>query len=289
LGAIDIGPGATDRVAYQAGGDTGVNIGNPANGSGSLASMELWFNTDGSGVKCGTFSGADRYFTSRDVEVIGDVTSGSKQTFSGLDCAVGTGDYLGVYWDSGRLERDNLGQDGWYYIDGDQFGQGEVYYPNAYKSGACSIYATGETGVEPIDETYIDGIDLADNLLLEVRKIIADGFDMGDPLLMEVRKIIADGYALTDTLIAAKMMARVLTDGIALADTLVKRVEAVITDGIAFTDIAQRFFDRVLTDGIAFADCLTRWRWLTAIRNLTRRRCNLDAVRNQDSIDDGNI
>ncbi len=286
--------------------------------------MEIWTTGDCTGVKMGSFYGSAPTFTNRDYETLGDVAGGSKQTFSGLDCDVVSGDYIGGYWQEDFLEWDIEGFAGAYAKGGDQFGQGEQTY-SEMAGDTGSLYATGESGVPPIDETYFDGFDIDDPLLKEVRKIAVDGFDIDDPLLMEVRKIIADGYALTDTLIAAKVLSRILTDGIAIADTLVKRVERVITDGvqvadslvkgvgkvisdgiaftdslvkqvgkvitdgIAFTDIARRFVDRVLTDGIAFTDCLTRWRWLTAIRNLTRRRCVQDAVREQDSIDDGNI
>lgn len=326
MGAIDIGYGAVDGDStVDADGYTFVDIYNPGNDSGSLSSFEIWANVNLTGTKMGAFSGNPPNFDDRDYETIGNVAAGSKQTFTGLTCDVTSGDYIGIFYSTGDMERDFNSGNILYEYPGDRFGQGSIEFDEHGANVSICIYATGTTGVEDIDETYIDGIALDDLVEKEVRKIIADGFDVGDSLLLEVRKIIADGYALADTLIAAKILSRILTDGIAIADTLLKRVEVlisdgvtftdtlimrveaviaegisigdsllkrvekVISDGVALTDIAHRFLDRVLTDGIAFTDCLTRWRWLTAIRNLIRRRCNLDAVRNQDSVDDGNI
>ena len=47
--AIDIGPGATDRGTSGTP-RTAVAKANPANATGTIDTVELWFNTNGSGV-----------------------------------------------------------------------------------------------------------------------------------------------------------------------------------------------------------------------------------------------
>ena len=100
MGVIDIGSAATDR--YQPGdyGYTRLHTYNPANATGFLNSIELWFEATGAGVKVGTFYGSSASWNDRDYETIGAVTAGSKQTFTGLNCSVTSADirYLLVGW-----------------------------------------------------------------------------------------------------------------------------------------------------------------------------------------------
>ena len=143
---IDVGPGATDRVATGVSGYTLVDLNNPSSDDGSLDTMEFWFSTmDGAGVKCGPFSGSGSSYTPRDYETIGSVVKGSKKTFTGLDCDVETDDYLGVYFSGGLIERTDDGYAGNYAKPGDQFGAGTQTY-GSYPNDAISIYATGTTG-----------------------------------------------------------------------------------------------------------------------------------------------
>lgn len=140
--AIDIGPGATDRVSSSAGGMTILAVGNPANANGKLNSMEVWSSVLLSGTKMGTFYGSGTSRTMRDYESIGAVTGGSKQTFTGLDCDVQTNDILGIYFSLGSIEQDVSGGDGILYKFGDCFAGGA----NTYSSSAgyaISVYATG--------------------------------------------------------------------------------------------------------------------------------------------------
>ena len=148
MGAIDIGPGATDRTTTNIAGSTHINLENPANDTGTLTSFEIWVNTNCNNVKIGTFvvnGGDPTKYTGRDYETVGSVTSGSKQTFSGLDCTVVTGDYLGVWYEDGAIEYDISGKPGIYYKSGDQFGAGEQTYA-LHVGDSLSIYGTGTTG-----------------------------------------------------------------------------------------------------------------------------------------------
>lgn len=148
--AIDIGPGATDRPASSSNGSTLINTGNPANANGILNSFEFYFALGvgyASGVKAGTFSGSGTSYASRDYENIGTVNSGSKQTFTGKNCDVSSGDFIGVYWTGpDGLESTASGAIGNRYSkSGDQFGSGSQTYTFFTSSRDNSLYATGIT------------------------------------------------------------------------------------------------------------------------------------------------
>jgi len=142
MAAIDIGPGATNRSTTFIYNQTYVDLTNSANATGTLSSFEVWANTNLGGFKIGTFSGSSTDYNDRDYEAIGSVTSGSKQTYTGKNCDVVTGDFLGAYWTSGNMERDTVGYSGVYNLSGDQFGGGSATY-NLIAGDAISIYATG--------------------------------------------------------------------------------------------------------------------------------------------------
>ena len=146
MGAVDIGSGAIDGDGVQPANYTAIDLANPANATGTIDTFEVWFYDTGSGVKLGTFYGSDTDYTSRDVEVIGDVTSGSKQTFSGLDCDVTAGDFAGMYAVNGRIDRSTSGGSGRAYRSGDQFGAGQQTYTVAANE-KISIYGAGTAPV----------------------------------------------------------------------------------------------------------------------------------------------
>ena len=140
--SIDVGPGATDRTGSQATVNyTYINVENPVNITGTLDTVEVWANSNLSGVKVGTFYGSGTSYRCRDFETIGSVTSGSKQTFSSLNITAQTGDFLGIFWTSGSLEY-GAGSDGVYYDAGDQTGGGITTY-TLLATAALSVYATG--------------------------------------------------------------------------------------------------------------------------------------------------
>lgn len=103
MAVITIGTVAIDRPTFQTAWSSGnprtkVAGSNPANAAGTIDTIELWFNTvtGTNDVWGGTFSASGNILTCRDSESLGAVSSGSKQTFTGLDIDVETGDYLGM-------------------------------------------------------------------------------------------------------------------------------------------------------------------------------------------------
>ncbi|GAH38091.1 unnamed protein product [marine sediment metagenome] len=118
---IDIGPEAIDRgFATGYGGYTVIMAENPANATGIIDTVEIWCNTDLTGVRVGTFYTTNgNTLKCRDSAVIGNVTSGSMQTItedSGsnpLAIAVEVDDYIGMFYDTGNVERDASGSGFW--------------------------------------------------------------------------------------------------------------------------------------------------------------------------------
>ncbi len=142
-GTIDIGPGAIDRPStWNTTATTNLCATNPANDSGTLDTIELWYSGNTAGVIVGTFYGSNPNFTNRDYEEIGSVSGGSKQVFSGLDMDVATDDIIGVYSSAtGYIERTNSGV-GVCQCSGAQFGTGQQTY-TCWSGYDLSIYGTG--------------------------------------------------------------------------------------------------------------------------------------------------
>jgi len=143
---IDIGPGATNRNTYSNAGITYIDLANPANLTGIIDTLQIWANSNlPVGTKIGTFylSGGQyacrAYYTTTSI-----ITSGAVRTLTGLSIAVQAGDYLGIYFATGRIERASTGGSGVLWKGGDQFGAGLQTYAT-FASYAISIYGTGNT------------------------------------------------------------------------------------------------------------------------------------------------
>jgi hypothetical protein len=142
--AITMGNAATDRASSSTASYTYLDIANPATGTGTINSIELWASVSLSGTnKVGTFyltSGTN--YKCRDSETLGTITAGSKQTVV-VDLTVVTGDVIGLYWSNGSLERDETGGSSM-YVSGDYADPNDE---TTYTAGAriLSLYATGTT------------------------------------------------------------------------------------------------------------------------------------------------
>jgi len=129
---IDMGPEAIDRGSTIGSGYTRIMKDNPANADGKITTVELWANSDLSGCIVATFfvvSG--NILSARDNHVIGNVTAGSKQTFSELDITVKKGDYIGLYYSGGNMERDGSGFAGLWGKSGDYTSSSDITYSTA--------------------------------------------------------------------------------------------------------------------------------------------------------------
>jgi len=148
--AIDVGAPATDRASDLGTGYTWVLKDNPANASGIINTVEIWAETEMTGCKVATFyrpdpGGFPDNLTARDVVTLGNVTAGSKQTFSSLSLDVEADDYIGLVFSTGAIERDSAGGLGVWHLAGDQTAcENEEFDPRSGR--IASLYGTG---VEP--------------------------------------------------------------------------------------------------------------------------------------------
>jgi hypothetical protein len=126
--AITIGAEAIDRAgSFSVATRTCIQTVGAASETGTLTVFQLWWAIDATAVKVGTFSGSGTSYTNRDGETLGDMTAGSLQTFSGLNCDVTSGDFIGVHSDTGFIELTASGS-AFYYYSGDAFGAGAKTY-----------------------------------------------------------------------------------------------------------------------------------------------------------------
>jgi hypothetical protein len=146
--AIDVGSGAADLDSAQAATNTWIDFANPADGTGEITSVQLWFNTDATGVKVGTFSGSGTDYDDRDYEVIpGTVTAGAVRTYA-VNIDVVVGDFIGVYFATGTIEYATAAGTGIGIYGGDAFGGGVQTY-TLYSPRALALYGTGSTLILP--------------------------------------------------------------------------------------------------------------------------------------------
>jgi hypothetical protein len=144
MATIDIGDAAIDRNSTATSAYTWIDLGNPANDTGTITSVEVWANTNITGLIVGTFylvSGTT--YKCRDSEVIGSVTAGSKKTFS-VSIDVQAGDYIGCYFSTGTLEYSTSGT-GVALASGEYIDPGDEVGYAVYSGYALSLYGTGVT------------------------------------------------------------------------------------------------------------------------------------------------
>ncbi len=143
---IDMGPGAIDRgYSYTYGDLTLIVKQNLANDTGVIDTFEIWMGV-ASNITMGTAfeSPTAPDFTFRDFEYVGHAATGSKQTFSGLDCDAVTGDYLGCYTAYHLAKIQAVSSANTVYTKyGNQTGAGSQTYGSEHH--ILSLYATGET------------------------------------------------------------------------------------------------------------------------------------------------
>lgn len=148
--AIDIGSEAIDRNTYTGSGKTTIDRNNPANASGTITGVEIFAYTTYDLENCvvGTFYTTNgNTLKCRDSEAIGTVTAGSKQTFP-VTLTVEAGDYIGIYFTAGYLERSDSGFGGMWFVTGEYIDPGDEATYTLWSGDAISLYGTGvEAGV----------------------------------------------------------------------------------------------------------------------------------------------
>jgi len=119
---------------------------NSANESGIINSVEIWANVDLTNCEVATFFNVSgTIFSTRDYEYIGAVEKDAKRTFV-VNLNVQAGDYIGMYYTAGNIERDNAGCDGMWIKSGDNIPCTDISF-SYYATSAISLYGTGTTVV----------------------------------------------------------------------------------------------------------------------------------------------
>jgi len=148
--AIDIGSAATDRPS-SVGDRTLIEAANPANASGILTSVEIYVAVAMTGVEIATFySTGTNQFSTRDYVTIGNATVGHHQYDVELDVEVG--DYLGMFFVTGELDRNSDAGTFYWYDNTDPRDQipctDAVFYKTSGETYTNSLYGTGVTGIK---------------------------------------------------------------------------------------------------------------------------------------------
>ena len=147
LAAIDIGSPATDRASSNGLGTyTHIIAENPANASGTITSVEIWFNVGVGaleGLWVATFYNVSgNNFSTRDTVSLGEASAGYNAFEVGLN--VEGGDYIGIFAGGGRIDTTWSGDGAW-YLAGNQIPCTNVTF--AFEAGfTFSLYGIGTTG-----------------------------------------------------------------------------------------------------------------------------------------------
>lgn len=212
MAAIDIGAAATVRSAGTGISDyTMVGVENPANDTGAITSCEIYLYSKIGVVDvwAGTFSASGDVLTCRDSESLGDVATGSKQTISGLDITVVTGDYLGAHDKSANTANiyyDSSG-DGRWYFEGECIDASDSETFTLSADRTLSLYGEGETAVtEKSSSDTGSGVDAYVSLETQQDKSSSDtgaGADAkasGNPIATLVKAETGSGVDAVDSL-----------------------------------------------------------------------------------------
>ena len=112
--AIDIGTEAINRDGVTPSGYTFIVVDNPANASGTIISVSLYADASLSNVSVGIFYNIGGLnFKCRSTVAIGAVGTGL--TEHEVSLAVETGDYIGIFYSGGALDRNDSGGGGAWY------------------------------------------------------------------------------------------------------------------------------------------------------------------------------
>jgi len=138
---ITIGTAATDRGSYTPSGMTFIATENPANADGVITLVALWVYL---AIETPTIIIFEKVngntFTARSHQTVANLAEGYREVEVSLE--VKTGDYIGIFFWNGRLDRD-LSGDGYWYLSEDQTECENVEF-TFQDDRTLSLYGTGE-------------------------------------------------------------------------------------------------------------------------------------------------
>lgn len=144
---IDVGLPAIDRPSSWPPGYTAVLKDNPANLTGTITKLELFVDTALTNCQVALFyETAPNTLTTRSTVDLGNVPIGYNAFV--VDMAVEAGDFIGLYYSSGRLDRHDAGYAGIWYSGGDCIPCANRIF-NTSGGRGLSLYATGAEPAPP--------------------------------------------------------------------------------------------------------------------------------------------
>jgi len=148
---IDVGSPAIDRSSHYPANSTLIVKERPVAYTGKITYIEIFAYQAMASVTVATFTQVgENVFTARDSEFIGDVGGDFKRPF-GVDLNVVKGDFIGIFWDAGYIERDDKGEGTWVKT-GDQTSGSEVTFD--FKTNrTISLYASE---IVPTGNVYVN-------------------------------------------------------------------------------------------------------------------------------------
>ena len=118
--AIDIGAEAILRGYSRPFTQTYINLEHPATSAGLITSIDIFNNVELTGLRVGTFirTNGNRFKCHASQAIAGTIIAGSKVT-KAVSIAVGIGDYIGCYFDTGNIYLAITGYAGLMWVNGE--------------------------------------------------------------------------------------------------------------------------------------------------------------------------
>jgi len=142
---IDVGNPVVNRASTGNANYTRIDLNNPSLSKGKIDTVKIFAATTTMlGTRVGVFYAVGGgVYACRSAVLIGDVTHGSEQTFTGLDLECEIGDFIGLFFSTGYIEKDTSGGAGYAYKIGNYVtvGSSETYTNSANQ--IMSIRGTG--------------------------------------------------------------------------------------------------------------------------------------------------
>ncbi len=155
MAEIDIGGDVINDSQNWSSNYTIVSKTNPANEAGIIDTVNIWANLNMSGCIIAIFSVDGNNVTARDSVYIGDISFGSQQ-LTDLSLEVEAGDYIGMYFSGGKIERNDNGGSGMWFKTGDQTSCVDTAF--TFNVGdRVSLNGTGETAAAEKDNSIFFG------------------------------------------------------------------------------------------------------------------------------------
>ena len=263
---LDIGADAIDRPTTLSATATYVDLNNPADDTGTITAIDIWAAANISDLKVGIFysTGGDDYKV-RSVENIGSVTSGSKQTFTGLNLPVVTGDFIGCYFSAGQIERHNNSFDGLYWKLGDHVTVDSDETYSLLTDNAMSLF--GYVGAPPEPGYIKDSVSITEYLqtLGYSQVSINDNVSVIESLSVSLvtpglSVNINDSITISEVLSFLGLLIADVNDSITVSESLnfLGYLSAVVSENITITENVARVTtaSRAVYDTVSIAEVL---------------------------------